>query len=152
LRCWQNADGCKARDEGRSSDYEAEERNDADAAFCRNPEGRGLSGRSALSLGLPRGSGHWLHLASRIPSRIATVATAWDLIRGSLSELEQFNVSAITRPERYLLLVQTGDELLDYRQAVKKYRGARQVVIEGGDHRFRNFSDYVPMILEFAAE
>jgi len=22
-------------------DYEAEERNDADAAFCRNPEGRG---------------------------------------------------------------------------------------------------------------
>jgi predicted esterase YcpF (UPF0227 family) len=48
--------------------------------------------------------------------------------------------------------VQTGDELLDYRQAVEKYRGARQVVIEGGDHRFRNFSDYVPMILEFAAE
>ena len=34
----------------------------------------------------------------------------------------------------------------------KKYRGARQVVIEGGDHGFRNFSDYVPMILEFAAE
>jgi len=69
-----------------------------------------------------------------------------------LSELEQFNVSVITRSGRYLLLVQTGDELLDYRQAVEKYRGARQVVIEGGDHGFRNFSDYVPMILEFAAE
>ena len=69
-----------------------------------------------------------------------------------LKELEQFNVSVITRPERYLLLVQTGDELLDYRQAVEKYRGARQVVIEGGEHGFRNFSDYVPMILEFAAE
>ncbi len=69
-----------------------------------------------------------------------------------LGELEQFNVSVITRPERYLLLVQTGDELLDYRQAVEKYRGARQVVIEGGDHGFRNFSDYVPMILKFAAE
>ncbi|MGH8710939.1 MAG: YqiA/YcfP family alpha/beta fold hydrolase [Burkholderiales bacterium] len=69
-----------------------------------------------------------------------------------LTELEQFNVSVITRPERYLLLVQTGDELLDYRQAVEKYRGTRQVVIEGGDHGFRNFSDYVPMILKFAAE
>jgi len=56
LRCWQNADGCEARDEGRSQDYEAEERNDAAAAFCRNPEGRRLSRRSALSLGLPRGS------------------------------------------------------------------------------------------------
>ncbi|HWN30797.1 MAG TPA: hypothetical protein VNN78_05450, partial [Burkholderiales bacterium] len=51
----QNADGCKARDEGRSQDYDTEERNAADAAFCRNPEGRGLSGRSTLSLGLPRG-------------------------------------------------------------------------------------------------
>ena len=32
---------------------------------------------------LAKGSGHWLHLASRIPSRKAAVATAWDLIRGS---------------------------------------------------------------------
>ena len=69
-----------------------------------------------------------------------------------LRDLEQFNVSVITLPERYLLLLQTGDELLDYRQAVEKYRGVRQVVIEGGDHGFRNFSDYVPMILKFAAE
>ncbi len=69
-----------------------------------------------------------------------------------LSELEQFNVGVITRPERYLLLVQTGDELLDYRQPVEKYRGARQIVIEGGDHGFSNFSDYIPVILEFTAE
>jgi hypothetical protein len=33
---------------------------------------------------LAKGNGHWLRLASRIPSRKATVATAWDLIRGSL--------------------------------------------------------------------
>ncbi len=33
---------------------------------------------------LAKGSGHWLRLASSIPSRTATVATAWDLIRGSL--------------------------------------------------------------------
>ena len=32
---------------------------------------------------LAKGSGHWLRIASRIPSRKATVATAWDLIRGS---------------------------------------------------------------------
>lgn len=69
-----------------------------------------------------------------------------------LRDLEQFKVGVITRPERYLLMLQTGDELLDYRQAVEKYRGARQVVIEGGDHGFRNFSDYVSVILEFTAE
>ena len=32
---------------------------------------------------LAKGDSHWLRLASRIPSRKATVATAWDLIRGS---------------------------------------------------------------------
>jgi predicted esterase YcpF (UPF0227 family) len=31
-------------------------------------------------------------------------------------------------------------------------RGARQFVIEDGDHGFRDFSDCVPIILKFAAE
>lgn len=53
-------------------------------------------------------------------------------------------------PERYLLLVETGDEVLDYRTAVKKYRGARQVVVQGGDHSFASFPDHVSLILEFA--
>ena len=53
-------------------------------------------------------------------------------------------------PERYLLLVETGDEVLDYRIAVKKYRGARQVVVQGGDHSLASFPDHVPLILEFA--
>jgi predicted esterase YcpF (UPF0227 family) len=56
----------------------------------------------------------------------------------------------IIHPERYLLLVETGDETLDYRQAVDRYRGARQVVIEGGDHSLISFPEHIPMILEFA--
>lgn len=54
------------------------------------------------------------------------------------------------RPQHYLLLVETGDEVLDYRQAVEKYRGARQIVIEGGDHSLRSFPEHIPLILEFA--
>ncbi len=53
-------------------------------------------------------------------------------------------------PERYLLLVETGDEVLDYRLAVNRYAGARQVVVEGGDHSLRSFPDHIPSILEFA--
>ncbi|HVS26258.1 MAG TPA: hypothetical protein VHE58_03025 [Burkholderiales bacterium] len=41
---------CKARDEGRSPDYDAEERNAADGHFRANPNGAWLSGWSALSL------------------------------------------------------------------------------------------------------
>jgi predicted esterase YcpF (UPF0227 family) len=53
-------------------------------------------------------------------------------------------------PERYLLLVETGDEVLDYRAAVRKYRGAKQVVVQGGDHSLASFPEQIPLILEFA--
>ncbi|MCC6474361.1 MAG: esterase [Burkholderiales bacterium] len=51
--------------------------------------------------------------------------------------------------ERYLLLVETGDELLDYRLAMQRYAGARQRVVEGGDHTFQSFVDFIPEILAF---
>jgi predicted esterase YcpF (UPF0227 family) len=53
-------------------------------------------------------------------------------------------------PERYLLLVETGDEVLDYRAAVRKYRGAKQVIVQGGDHTLASFPKQIPLILEFA--
>jgi hypothetical protein len=53
-------------------------------------------------------------------------------------------------PERYLLLVETGDEVLDYRKAVERYAGAQQVVIPGGDHSLQSFVQHLPRILSFA--
>lgn len=53
-------------------------------------------------------------------------------------------------PERYLLLLETGDEVLDYRQAVRKYEGARMVIREGGDHTLKSFPEHLPRILAFA--
>ena len=53
-------------------------------------------------------------------------------------------------PGRYLLLVETGDEVLDYRKAVERYAGCEQVVIEGGDHSLRSFPEHLPRILRFA--
>ena len=66
-----------------------------------------------------------------------------------IAELCALEVGAIT-PERYLLMVETGDEVLDYRQAIEKYRGAQQLVIEGGDHGFSDFADYLDRVLAFA--
>ena len=62
--------------------------------------------------------------------------------------LRALEVDAIT-PERYLLIVATGDEVLDYRAAVERYRGCRQIVIEGGDHGLSGFERYIPAVLEF---
>ena len=58
--------------------------------------------------------------------------------------------SARVTPARYLLIVETGDEVLDYRRAVERYRGAEQVVIEGGDHSLQSFPRHLPRILAFA--
>ena len=53
-------------------------------------------------------------------------------------------------PERYLLLLETGDEVLDYREAVRKYEGARMVIREGGDHMLQSFPEHLPRMLAFA--
>lgn len=73
----------------------------------------------------------------------------YELSEAHLEELRQMDVAAISRPERYLLMVETGDEVLDYRQAVERYRGCRQMVIEGGDHGFSDFGEYLDDVLGF---
>lgn len=74
---------------------------------------------------------------------------AYEFSAQHLAELQALKVRAISRPERYFLLVETGDEVLDYREAVAYFQGARQLVLEGGDHGFSRFAEYIPAILDF---
>ncbi len=73
----------------------------------------------------------------------------WVLTEDHLAELAALDVAQITRPERYLLLLQTGDEVLDYRDAVSYYAGARHIIEVGGDHGFVDFSRHLSTILDF---
>jgi predicted esterase YcpF (UPF0227 family) len=66
-----------------------------------------------------------------------------------IDELRALAVASVTKPERYLLLAATGDEVLDYRDMVAHYPGARQHVIEGSDHAIAEFPDYVDEVLAF---
>ncbi len=75
---------------------------------------------------------------------------SFDFTREHIDELRALEVPAITRPERYWLLAETGDEVLDYRHAVQKYAGARQTVLEGGDHGFSRWNDYLDAVIAFA--
>ncbi len=65
-------------------------------------------------------------------------------------ELRALAVPRITGPSRYFLLVQSGDEVLDWREAVAFYGGAFQYVEGGGDHAFQGFAAQMPAILRFA--
>ena len=66
-----------------------------------------------------------------------------------LAELTALEM-AVLHPQHYFLLVQTGDEVLDYRDAVARYAGAKQSVIPCGDHGFQQFENYLNDILAFA--
>lgn len=69
----------------------------------------------------------------------------------SAAHLADLQPLAVTpaRKQNYYLLVETGDEVLDYREAVDFFSGACQTVLEGGDHGFTRFTEYLPSILEF---
>jgi predicted esterase YcpF (UPF0227 family) len=72
------------------------------------------------------------------------------LTPGHVEELRAMDLPAITRPERYWLFVETGDEVLDYREAVAFYAGALQDVVRGGDHTLVTFPERIPDIVEWA--
>lgn len=69
--------------------------------------------------------------------------------REYIDELRELKVARITQPGRYFLLASTGDEVLDYRDMVAHYAGARQHVIQGSDHAISEFRDYVDEVLDF---
>lgn len=53
------------------------------------------------------------------------------------------------RKNNYLVMVQTGDEVLNYQQAVEKYQDCRLIVQQGGDHSFIDFDKNLPTISAF---
>ena len=69
--------------------------------------------------------------------------------RGYIDELRAYAVPAITQPERYFLIAATGDEVLDYRDMLAHYAGARQTIIDGSDHGISEFADYLAPVLQF---
>ena len=66
-----------------------------------------------------------------------------------LDELRALGVASITRPERYYLIAATGDEVLDYREMLAHYPGARTMLIEGSNHAISEFEQYVDDVLAF---
>ncbi len=73
----------------------------------------------------------------------------YELTRAHLEGWRTLLVERID-PEKYLLLLETGDEVLDWREAARKYAGARTVIREGGDHSLQGFPEHIARILAFA--
>jgi predicted esterase YcpF (UPF0227 family) len=84
------------------------------------------------------------------PQRNLYTGEEFVLDEAHVADLAVLDPPAITRPERYWLFVETGDEVLDYREAVEYYAGALQEVVQGGDHSLASFPQRIPEIVEWA--
>ncbi len=76
-------------------------------------------------------------------------AHKYQLTTEHISQLQALEVSVVANPERMLLLSQTADETLDYREAVDKLAAVEQRVTTGGNHSFENFVLVIPEIFDF---
>jgi predicted esterase YcpF (UPF0227 family) len=75
----------------------------------------------------------------------------FEVTHAHFDELRALAVARIADPSRYLVYLQTGDEVLDWRVACARYGGAWQCVEGGGDHGFQDFERHLEAILRFAA-
>jgi uncharacterized protein len=84
------------------------------------------------------------------PQKSIYTGEAFEFTQGHIEELRALDVPVLSHPEHFWLLLEEGDEVLDYRHAVARYAGARQTVVAGGDHSFTRWTDYLDDIVSFA--
>lgn len=90
--------------------------------------------------------------AQRLQEAIGAVTHYHDQLRFSWTQehcqsLVAYRVEKASVPCR--LLLQTGDDVLDYRQAQLAYPEAELCLEEGGDHGFTGFERHIPALVAF---
>ncbi|MBB1293083.1 YqiA/YcfP family alpha/beta fold hydrolase [Pseudoalteromonas sp. SR41-4] len=73
----------------------------------------------------------------------------YELNNSHINALKSLSIPSLERPSLLYLLQQTGDEVLDYQQAVKYYSQCKQQIEFGGDHSFLGFEDSIASIVDF---
>lgn len=64
-----------------------------------------------------------------------------------VDELRAMAPATITGRARYLPLIATGDEVLDWREMAARYAGEPLAVVPGSDHALSDFDDHLPRLL-----
>lgn len=110
-------------------------------------------------------------LAGRTGIRAALLSPAvepWDIVKLYNGEYKSFTGDKIVRvtpdyadqlraldakpfadPARVLMVLCTGDEVLDWRRAAKRFSDVQSIVIDGSDHRISCFEEYAVGVRDF---
>ena len=73
----------------------------------------------------------------------------FEVTEAFVSSLKKFGISEIKSPERFLLLLQTDDDVIDYRMALNAFSNSPHIIRTGGGHTFTDFSEVTSEILQF---
>lgn len=92
---------------------------------------------------------HALLAAHLGPQTNLYTGAQYELTQQHIDQLAALHVETITRPERYLLVIAMGDEVLDSNVALAKYAAAPRIVHPGGDHGFAEFARYLDAAIAF---
>ncbi|MBE0499427.1 MAG: hypothetical protein IBX43_09355 [Campylobacterales bacterium] len=74
---------------------------------------------------------------------------SFEWTREHIHKLMPYAISKNSIKAPVLVLLQKGDEVLDYTKAAEFYGDYEVVVQEGGNHRFENLDEYIGVISEF---
>ena len=74
---------------------------------------------------------------------------SWVLDESHIEQFRRLIIDDISEPQRYLLMLQTGDQTLDYREAMMKYEACPSIIEQGGSHEFSDFEKHLDKILSF---
>lgn len=63
--------------------------------------------------------------------------------------LLNYETKTLRNPKNFYVLLQKGDEVLDYQLAEKKFKKTKLVIEDGGSHAFNEFDRYLKSICRF---
>ena len=66
-----------------------------------------------------------------------------------IDEYRRLDPPEINNKNNYLVLLQSGDEVLDYRDAQQRYSGCKIILESGGDHSFIDYHQHLKIIHQF---
>jgi predicted esterase YcpF (UPF0227 family) len=82
-------------------------------------------------------------------------STAWNsdepfvFLPEYLDELRAMAPPGLARPQNYLAIIATGDEVLAWREMAQFCQGAHLRIVEGSDHQLTDFDQHLPHLLHF---
>ena len=91
-----------------------------------------------------RGLGQWLGENANYHS-----GEKWLFGQQHIDEYRRLDPAQINNKNNYLVLLQSGDQVLDYRDAQQRYHGCKIILESGGDHSFIDYHQHLKTIYQF---